>query len=279
MFHPESSSAASPDPGPSSPVPGPGLALRLFVVALAAFLLLRSLLAGWGVAGVAVAEWVGLVLFPVGLLRLRGLAVGPSAALRPISGRQVAGSAALGMAGLPLAWGVHWLQSRWIETDPEVLEILNQALLPEDAWRFLLLLGLAVVTPAFCEEFLFRGILQEGLGRRVPGWVAVGVSALAFGLLHWSPGAAFRILPTVALGVLLGWASWRSGSLLAAVGVHLTHNFVILAGAALAVAAPGPAPVAEPPGDPPAFLLLAGVALVALGSHLLTAPSTEPTTP
>ncbi len=233
---------------------------------MAGFLLVRSVLSAWGVMGVALAEWTALVTIPVLILRYMGLSPWAVVRLRPLPAKAALGAVLVGMAGPMVAWCVYWLQERWIPTNPAVVEMLNRELLPTDLTSLVVLLGVAVLTPAICEEYAVRGLLLQGLRRRMNvGW-AIGISALAFGLLHWSPGGAFRVPPTVAVGMLLGWAAWRTGSLLGAIVVHLTHNLVILLGAA---ATAGAAAATGIPEVSPAPFLLMGLAFLALGDHFL----------
>jgi len=96
---------------------------------------------------------------------------------------------------------------------------------------FLMLLLLATIAglaPLF-EEWVFRGVLLPWLGPRLAarfgakgGWaLAVLVSGLAFGAMHLQPAG----LPTLAtLGLVLGWAVLRTGSLWTTVAIHACWN-------------------------------------------------------
>lgn len=82
---------------------------------------------------------------------------------------------------------------------------------------FLVVAGLA---PCF-EELLFRGFLLPVLARRMPMAGAVLASALLFGAIHLQPLG----LPTLSmLGVVLGLAARRTGSLWTPVLVHACWN-------------------------------------------------------
>ena len=76
------------------------------------------------------------------------------------------------------------------------------------------------VTPALCEETLCRGLIMSGL-RRLGMWPALLISGLLFGLAHAS---IYRLLPTFFLGVVLGYAVWKTGSLWAGVIGHALNN-------------------------------------------------------
>lgn len=78
------------------------------------------------------------------------------------------------------------------------------------------------LVPAFCEEFLFRGLVLPQLlpyGKTV----AVIGSALLFGLMHANP--AQMLYATVA-GIVLGLVAIESGSIWAGVLIHLFNNLL-----------------------------------------------------
>jgi sodium transport system permease protein len=79
---------------------------------------------------------------------------------------------------------------------------------------------IVAVTPAICEEALFRGFVLNGL-RPLGAVPAIGISALLFGIAHAS---IYRLLPTMFLGIILGIVVWRTGSLLCAIVLHAINN-------------------------------------------------------
>lgn len=84
-------------------------------------------------------------------------------------------------------------------------------------------LSLAVAGPV-CEEIVCRGGMMEPLLRRgVHGWVAVGVSALVFGLIHGNPA---QIPFACLVGVVFGVVYWRTRSLVLTTVCHIINNGV-----------------------------------------------------
>lgn len=73
------------------------------------------------------------------------------------------------------------------------------------------------------EELLYRGVLYQALARDLPGWPAVGLSGLAFGVTHVEP---FVIALTFPLGMLLAWAQRRHGTLLVPLTAHVVFNLI-----------------------------------------------------
>jgi ABC-2 type transport system permease protein/sodium transport system permease protein len=87
---------------------------------------------------------------------------------------------------------------------------------------------LLAVLPAFCEEFLFRGLLLSGLRQALGrGW-SIAAVAVIFAIYHFT---IQRFVVTFLLGALLAWLCWQSRSLLPAVIVHLMHNGIGVVGA------------------------------------------------
>lgn len=91
---------------------------------------------------------------------------------------------------------------------PKGAEIVLK-LLPRDAAEIVAWL-VVCVSAGFCEEYVFRGYLQEQL-RLLTGkiWIAVALQALVFGFGHGYQGIAL-MLTIIIYGVLIGaTAAWR----------------------------------------------------------------------
>ncbi|MEZ4264751.1 MAG: CPBP family intramembrane glutamic endopeptidase [Myxococcota bacterium] len=79
----------------------------------------------------------------------------------------------------------------------------------------------AVLIGPFFEEVLFRGFIYRNLRDLMGPGLAMGASALLFGLVHLQ---APLIVPLAALGVVLAFLFERSGSLLVPIAVHSLWN-------------------------------------------------------
>ncbi|MBN1695939.1 MAG: CPBP family intramembrane metalloprotease [Spirochaetales bacterium] len=86
------------------------------------------------------------------------------------------------------------------------------------------LTGLSL-TPAICEEFLFRGYFQRTLQRKLSfPWHCL-VSGLVFALFHQNPLG----LPALFLvGFFLGFIYYCSGSIYTSMAVHFLYNVLII---------------------------------------------------
>lgn len=126
---------------------------------------------------------------------------------------------------------------------------------------FLIPLALIVgLTPAFCEELLFRGYLQTRLVKSFGPLGGILTASFLFALLHMD---FVHVLAVFPLGLFLGWVTWRSGSLFPAMMGHFFNNAISVV---LAVHASEENPEMIPA---PAIALIAGV--LALGAAGLAA--------
>ena len=88
------------------------------------------------------------------------------------------------------------------------------------------LLSLAIA-PAVCEEFFFRGFLQNSIRRRTSAPLAILSAGVLFGLFHVIVKDALlfeRLLPSTLMGIVLGILFERSSSVLPGMLLHVLHN-------------------------------------------------------
>lgn len=91
----------------------------------------------------------------------------------------------------------------------------------------LALLVTAVAAPV-CEELFFRGMLFRLLEERTFLWVAVAISAVAFGLAHASPAINLALLPTfMYMGAVLALVYVRTGWLTNSMLLHGLNNAIV----------------------------------------------------
>lgn len=102
---------------------------------------------------------------------------------------------------------------------PEYLEQLLESVTQGSLWANLLCVG---IFAPFFEEWLCRGMVLRGLlGRNVrPVW-AIVISALFFALIHGNP---WQALPAFAIGSLLGYVYFKTGSLKLTMLMHCVNN-------------------------------------------------------
>jgi len=87
---------------------------------------------------------------------------------------------------------------------------------------------LVVTLAGICEEFAFRGFLQNALRRRYSLVVALLGASLAFGISHFDPQGTY-IIATFVAGLFLGYFYDRYQSYMLAATAHAIFNVITLA--------------------------------------------------
>jgi sodium transport system permease protein len=216
------------DPGPRAsrarePVPlTAGHAFSLYGIAFILLYFLWLPLERRALAlGLLVADWAGLLGLVVVFAWLVRQPVRDLLHLRRAPGRAWMGATLIGLS----AWAAVSALSQWINPAPkELLEQMRRLLIPEGR-SLLATLGLVALTPAVCEEALFRGPILRGLRSQLSPAASVLLTGLLFGLFHLDVA---RILPASLLGVLLSFIALESGSILPAMLAHFTNNAILV---------------------------------------------------
>ena len=86
----------------------------------------------------------------------------------------------------------------------------------------------ALALAGVCEEFAFRGFLQNTLTRRYSFIPAVIVSAFVFGLFHFDPQFV-NIISAMSAGLVLGYVYHHWNSYVVSAIAHSSVNLVVLA--------------------------------------------------
>lgn len=89
--------------------------------------------------------------------------------------------------------------------------------------EFIFVVFVIAVTPAICEEFLFRGIVFKNFERISLKRNAMFLTGLLFALFHFHP---FNLIPLILLGFYLTFITYYSGSIFTAVACHFLNNFI-----------------------------------------------------
>lgn len=253
-----------PDTGRDLPSPRAGV---FFVAGVATVFFvggvtLETLL---GERGLFVAEWLLLFVPAVGFVLAGRFDPRRTLSLRapPVAGWA---AAVLLVAGaLPLAWGMGWLQSHFLPVPRETLEGLERLVTAETPQRLVWLLVLLALTPALCEEVVFRGVLL-GATRSLDTWRILVLNGVVFGAFHLSLETPVRFLPTAWLGIVITWTVLRTGSIWTGVLMHFLNNGAIVLLASVPVLHQV---FADPDAPPPLWLLPLAVLSLAAGLRVL----------
>jgi len=116
--------------------------------------------------------------------------------------------------------GVFQLVNTVMPAPQQLLERFAEDVIPKGMPTWQLLLYIALL-PAVCEELAFRGILLNGLRRKLrPAGLILGIG-LIFGLFHVM---LYRIAPTAVLGIILTAIALMTGSVLPGMLLHAGNN-------------------------------------------------------
>ncbi len=107
--------------------------------------------------------------------------------------------------------------------------------------EFLFVVMVIAVTPAICEELMFRGLIQRTLEENPHqstnpfihqsvlqdshrrGMMAAIVAGIVFGVYHLNP---FSLIPLAALGIFFGFVVYRTQNIIPAMVAHFFNNFL-----------------------------------------------------
>jgi membrane protease YdiL (CAAX protease family) len=147
-------------------------------------------------------------------------------ALRPARVAALAGGALLGAGLAPWVQLVMVLQNMvWpgeSETSQATTKLIVAAL---KAHPYLTIVGVGLLA-GVCEELFYRGPLQTAFVRKLPPMAGIILVGVLFGAIHMDVhGLPVR----AALGILLGWIVWRTGSIYPAMVAHGVYDSTSIA--------------------------------------------------
>lgn len=135
------------------------------------------------------------------------------------------------IATLALSFNLDFVNSL-MPAMPEFLEQLMKSMTQGNFW--INFLSVSIFAPLF-EEWLCRGIVLRGLlnhkkedGRQMKPCAAIIVSALFFAVIHLNP---WQAIPAFAIGCLMGYVYYKTGSLKLTMLMHFANNtFALIIG-------------------------------------------------
>lgn len=178
----------------------------------------------WFIGASSLMIWFVYIVGPILVTRLFG--EGPVADLwARIVARDIPVGLTIGAAlqilVLPV---VYWpiLQLTDVEPGEAARDLVDRVDGPID---FVILALVVAIGAPLAEEFFYRGLLLQGLRRRIPDVVAVVVSSSLFALVHIDP----ILFPgTFVLGAAAAFATLRTGRLGLACAMHVGFNAATL---------------------------------------------------
>jgi uncharacterized protein len=139
--------------------------------------------------------------------------------LRPTPFRRAVGLVALLLVSF-LVLSEIW--SAIVDIKPE--KILDDLGADRNTLLLLLSAALTTVVAPIGEEFLFRGFIFSALRNWRGPWLAVLLTGLLFGGIHYGSAPALDLVPLALLGCGLCLLYWRTGSLYPCIAAHCVNN-------------------------------------------------------
>jgi sodium transport system permease protein len=204
--------------------PNAGQALGLYAVACVLLFFVFVPLQAWRFGpGLAISEWAGLLGLTWVFARGRDQKLSTVLRLGRPTVPAMVGAILIGLS----AWLVVGLFAEWILPAPrEVVDNLRRVVAPANGERgTVLTLFLMALTPAICEEALFRGPILRGLRTRFSPATTAILTGLLFGIYHVD---AWRLIPTALLGVALSGVALAADSIIPAMAAHFTNNACLI---------------------------------------------------
>ena len=166
-------------------------------------------------------------LLPLVMAKLQFIRLADAFQFRGASATAFAGALLLGLSLWPLAHELVLLSGL---ADAELLNKVRERAAEMRSLSPLLLVASAALVPAICEEWFFRGYLLGAIRSRTSAWSAILLTAIVFALFHVfsSVVLAVRFLPSLSLGIVLGWVCWRTRSVLPGIVLHAVHNGLLV---------------------------------------------------
>ncbi|WP_461789002.1 CPBP family glutamic-type intramembrane protease [Pedobacter sp.] len=110
---------------------------------------------------------------------------------------------------------MRFLEDAGAKTTEAILKMKN-------AGDLIVNLFVIAVTPAICEEFIFRGAVQRTIFRiKTNPHIAIWISAIIFSAIHLQ---FFGFIPRLLLGAAFGYVYYWTGSIWYAVFAHFLNN-------------------------------------------------------
>tara|TARA_Y100000768_G_C23844299_1_gene617696 strand:+ start:20 stop:811 length:792 start_codon:yes stop_codon:yes gene_type:complete len=105
---------------------------------------------------------------------------------------------------------------------PEYIIDLGEIMRPDSTLGYIFLFLAVVIVAPIGEEIVFRGFLQKFL-EKFWGDItrAVLVTSLFFAMIHFNP---FWTIQIYMLGVILGFLSWKTNSVIPSILLHIVNN-------------------------------------------------------
>ena len=101
-------------------------------------------------------------------------------------------------------------------------DVYNKVMIANNLLEYFGIIIFAAVTPAICEEFLFRGLVQKSFELRFKVGTAIFITAFIFSVYHFNP---YGLIPLILLAMYFGYSVYLSRSIIISMLLHFANNF------------------------------------------------------
>lgn len=206
--------------------PSPSEAIGMFLLTLVLLFYLAPTVTDVGlVRSVLVTQLLSIALPALAYAALYGRWMGHLLSLRVPPLRGAIGGLLIGVGApavtIPLLIVLERLFPSPIAEAVEMYQPVTDAILAHPR----LMIPFLSLTPAICEELLFRGVILSGLRSRMNRHSAVVLGGLLFGLAHLDLQG---LVPRTLLGIALGYLVVVTGSIIPSMLLHAANNTTAL---------------------------------------------------
>ena len=215
----------------------PWSSFLLTVIALAALVFAGSFMQlSWGIWGLMATELMLLLLAIVHCLIFR-VSIKEVFPIRRVTGREFGGVLVLLLGGygasmIAIAVSMQILSAVWPAALDELSGLTDYLY---EGNSLAVLLPVAAILPAICEEALMRGAILSGFRSWKRDWAIILIVGIIFGVFHLSP---LRFLSTAFLGMLLAYLMVKRNNILLPMLLHFFNNLVSVVLGSLSSAVP-----------------------------------------
>lgn len=118
---------------------------------------------------------------------------------------------------------VNYLKEMFDSLNKMVDETFGNLLKADSFMDYIIVFTSISITPAICEEAMFRGFIQKSFEMKYRPMLAILITSIFFGLYHFSP---YGLLPLIGLGFYIGYAAYKTNSIVVPMILHFMNNFI-----------------------------------------------------
>ena len=206
----------------------PWMGFILAAIVIAALLFAGSAMQNaWGIWGLVTTELMFLAM-AIGYCLIFRVKLKEVFPIRRITGREFGGTMLMLVGGYSLSMVAVGLSMTILPSSMQEIEGLNDFLYSGN--NLLLLIPIATILPAICEEAIMRGAILSSFRSWKRDWLIVLVVGIIFGIFHLSP---LRFLNTACLGMILAFLMVKRNNILLPMLLHFLNNLIAVGAGAL----------------------------------------------